>query len=304
MDNPAQPDTLIAEVDAIISECKRSLRILREWSANPSIPGTPKITGRSFSEVDAAEFKHLIKTHRRAMLQVVQASRGDPRKQQAMARRLIWSSLAAHTCAVLRATVRKNRYASPEQIRAMASGGKRWQPLTEPVTAWWRPKASGGYRLMTEDGVARTAQRLVLRDMLTVLNIDSEFDYSRQGKGEKALLTQVCKLMDSEFHWWAMLDIKNFFASLKPGHFGWLPLTRHEIRNIVFYPKCAKVEARTPKQTEQLIQWLKKQYPTVDTTEDMVAVTTKGPAGWSSARGCTLSAAGAWVCGTQPSGVA
>jgi hypothetical protein len=77
MAKPGQINTLI-EVEAIFADCKRSLRILREWSANPSIPGIPKITGRSFSEVDAAKFKHLIKTHRRALLQVVQASRGGP----------------------------------------------------------------------------------------------------------------------------------------------------------------------------------------------------------------------------------
>jgi hypothetical protein len=275
MDKPEQADTLIAEVDEIIADCKRSLRLLREWSSHPSASRT-KIVSRCFSEVDAAEFEQLIKAHRRALLRV-QASLGDPRKQQAMARRLIWSSLAAHTCAVLRAMVRKNQYASPDQIRAMASGGKRWQPPTEPVTAWWKRKPKGGYRLMTKDGVARTAQRLVLRDMLTTMNIDSEFDYSRKGKGEKALLKQVCNLMDSEFDWWVMLDIKNYYASLKPGHFGWLPLTRQEIRNIVFTPKCAEVVVKLPKQMEQLIQWLKQHYPTsnMNTKDDVVVFTTQ-----------------------------
>ncbi|MGC2077739.1 MAG: hypothetical protein WA728_17260, partial [Xanthobacteraceae bacterium] len=216
---------------------------------------------RSFSEVDVAKFEQLIKDYRRALLRVVRASRGDPQKQEASARKLIWSSRSAHTCAALRATVRKNRYASPEQIRGMATAGKRWQPITEPVTAWWRPKSGGGYRLVTEDGIVRTAQRLVLRDMLTVMNIDSEFDYSRRGKGEKALITRVCDLMDSEFDWWAMLDIKNYFASLKPGHFGWLPLTRQEITNIVFTPKCAEVVVVIlPKQMEHPVGvgWLLK----------------------------------------------
>jgi len=275
MDKPGQTNSLIAEVNAVFADCKRSLRTLQGWSANPSAPGTPKIVNRSFSELDAAEFEQLIKAHRRHLLRVLQAS-GDPRKKQAMARRLIWSSLAAHTCAVLRAMVRKNQYASPDQIRTMASGGKRWQPLTEPVTAWWKRKPTGDYRLMTKDGVARTAQRLVLRDMLTVMNIDSEFDYARKGKGEKALLTQVCKLMDSDFDWWVMLDIKNYFASLKPGHFGWLPLTRQEIRNIVFTPKCAEVEVKLPKKMEQLIHWL-KQHPTYNTNtkDDVVVFTTQ-----------------------------
>jgi len=131
---------------------------------------------------------------------------------------------------------------------------------------------------MIEDGVTRTAQRLVLRDMLSVLNIDSEYDYSRRGKGEKALIKAICNFMDDgEFHWWWTPDIENCFASLKPGHFGWLPLTRHEIRNILFTPECAKVQVRTPKQVDQLIQWLKKQYPshTVSNVIDMVLLTTQ-----------------------------
>ncbi|MFY9839924.1 MAG: hypothetical protein WAK55_26320, partial [Xanthobacteraceae bacterium] len=276
MDKPGQLDNLIAEVNAICADCKRSLRTLREWSTKSGALQTNSIE-RSFSEVDVAKFEQLIKDYRRALLRVVRASRGDPQKQEASARKLIWSSRSAHTCAALRATVRKNRYASPEQIRGMATAGKRWQPITEPVTAWWRPKSGGGYRLVTEDGIVRTAQRLVLRDMLTVMNIDSEFDYSRRGKGEKALITRVCDLMDSEFDWWAMLDIKNYFASLKPGHFGWLPLTRQEITNIVFTPKCAEVVVVIlPKQMEHLIHSLKQHSTSnMNTNDDVVVFTTQ-----------------------------
>jgi hypothetical protein len=129
---------------------------------------------------------------------------------------------------------------------------------------------------MCEDGVARTAQRLALRDMLSVMNIDSGFDYSRRGKGEKALLAQVCKLMDDDFHWWWSPDIKDFFASLKPSHFGWLPLSRQQIRNIVFNPKCARVQVCTLKQMVKVIHMLKNQYPALSVSEmDITPLTTQ-----------------------------
>lgn len=278
MNTADQSVSFQAEVGAIWSDCDRALRTLKRWSDHPGAPGTPKVRGRSFSKTDASKFKRLIEAHRRVLLRVVRASSGGELKQRVMARQLVLRSLAAHVCAVMRSLVRNGRYASPDEIMAMAIESKHCRPLPEPVSAWWKQKDKGGYRLMCKDGVARTAQRLVYRDMLSVLNIDSEFDYSRRGKGEKALLTQVCKLMDDEeYHWWSTPDIKSYFASLKPCHFGWLPLTRHEIKNIVFYPKCAKVQVRLPKPMGKVIHGLKMQYPAflMIGIMDMVSLTTQ-----------------------------
>jgi hypothetical protein len=230
------------------------------------------------TKADLKYFENQIKTHRRNLLRVAKIPAEAQLKKQIVARKLVWTSLAAHTCAVLRAAVKRGAYLSPDQIRAGALDSKKWLVLTETITVQWKPKHSGGYRLITKDGVFRTAQRLVLRDMLQVVGIDNNFDYSRFGKGEKKLLTDICKLIEKEeFDWWWTTDVKSCFASLKAKHFDWLPLKGHEVRNFVFNPKCVKVKVLMPKKLDQLIQWLKQRYPTfpMSNTDDVVLFTTQ-----------------------------
>ena len=257
--NANEMEMLQAEVEAIRKECDRALHTLKRWSDEPKAPNTPKILGQPFRSEDVAIFKLWVKAHSRALLRV---SRALPEtKQKAVARKVVLSSLASHVCAVMRALVRKKIYGSPQLIVEMAKEIKGCKPLTEPVTAWWVPKAKGGFRLMSEDGVRRTAQRLVFRDMVTALGVDSDHDFARRGRGEKALLTKVSTLIDEGYQWWWTPDIKAFFASLKPSHFEWLPLTRQEITNVIFNPKCAKVRIRVPKELKKVTQYVKDTYP-------------------------------------------
>jgi hypothetical protein len=130
-----QLDSLHTEVITIRSECERALRTLKRWSENPKGPNTPKIEGGSFNKAHMAHFAGLIKSHCRALPRVLSASSKGPRKQLAMANKLLMFSVATHVCAVPRALVRKHTYASPDQIMAMASEGKSCKPLTEPITA-------------------------------------------------------------------------------------------------------------------------------------------------------------------------
>jgi hypothetical protein len=252
---------ILAEINAICSMTERSLKTLVRWSDQPQGPNTPKIRGRAFSTSDQAMFTRLIKEYRRTLMRVARAADGAERKQSAIARRLILRSFAAHVCGVLRSFANKHRYASPEKIVALAIQGKGGGVITdERVRSEWVPKTSESFRLVTKDGPRRTAQRIVVRDMLAILGTDSEFDYSRRGKGEKALLTGVCTAIEDGYHYWWTPDVKDCFPSLKPGHFGHLPLTRHEIRNILFTPKCARVVVRMPGAGSALYPWLGQKY--------------------------------------------
>lgn len=79
--------------------------------------------------------------------------------------------------------------------------------------------------------------------LLTALGIDNEYDYARRGAGgEKAMIRDVCQRVEDGYQHWRMVDIKEFFASIRPGHFGWLPVPKKLIRNVVFLPKCARVK--------------------------------------------------------------
>jgi hypothetical protein len=170
----SQTASLFGEINEITSECHRALETLRLRSASGG-------SGACFKKADLKDFRRLINAHGRNLMRVALVPAELQQKKQAVARKVIWDALAAHTCAVIRAAVKRDAHLSPDQIRAGALNGKKWLVLKEPITVWWRPKYSGGYRLMTKDGVFRTAQRFVLRDMLQVLGIDNDLDYSRSG---------------------------------------------------------------------------------------------------------------------------
>ena len=104
------------------------------------------------------------------------------------------------------------------------------------------PKANGGYRLITKHGPRRMAQQFIVRDLLTAVGVDNEFDFARRGAGgEKALIREVCQRIEAGYRHWQNVDIKECFASLRPGHLGWLPVPEQLLRSVVFLPKCAKV---------------------------------------------------------------
>ena len=143
----SQTAILLAEIDQVTSECHRALQTLRVWS------GSSGSSSGNFTKPELKYFQAQIKSHRRNLLRVAAIPAKAQTKKQALARKLVWASLAAHTCAVIRAAVKRGSYLSPDQIKAGAINGKKWPVLNETITVWWKPKSSGGYRLMTKDGV-------------------------------------------------------------------------------------------------------------------------------------------------------
>ena len=68
-----------------------------------------------------------------------------------------------------------------------------WEPLREAVIVFWDQKGKGGYRPISVFGPMRTAQCLMVRDMLSMMDIDNDFDFTRGGTGgEKQLVRNVC----------------------------------------------------------------------------------------------------------------
>ena len=146
----------------------------------------------------------------------------------------------------LAATVRTFAKARPgatlEEILDFAERLDVWEELEERVQVMVLPKAKGGYRLITKHGPKRMAQQFIVRDLLTLVGVDNEFDFARRGAGgEKAQIREVCQRIEVGYRHWQTVDIKECFASLRPGHFGWLPVPEPLLRSAVFLPKCAKV---------------------------------------------------------------
>ena len=188
---------------------------------------------------------------------VAEALPAGHKKQNTLAKKLLLYSFDARVCAVLRALLADGKDFTASDVLTRAKALTVWKPLPEPVRVHWAPKPKGGYRPIVVSGPMRRAQCLMVRDMLSMMNIDSAIDCSKKGGGgEKRLVANVCKDIENETNWWWTPDIKNCFGSIGPGHLGWLPIDRLLIRNVMFLPKCAKVVVAktTPKEIGLILQ--------------------------------------------------
>ena len=165
------------------------------------------------------------------------------KKQIQLAQKLLLHPRAARVCAVLRALARGKKPATFAEVMARADLLTVWKPHPEPVRVTWISKApKPGYRPIVVSGPVRTAQALMVRDLLLMMNIDSDFDCAKKGGGgEKRLIKNVCEDIEDGKHWLWTPDIKNCFGSIRPGHLGWLPTDGRLLKNVMFLPKCAKV---------------------------------------------------------------
>lgn len=206
-----------------------------------------------YSRLDAYETK---------LQMVAKAGALGLKKQFAVAKKLLLHSPDARICAALRATHRCKQPATVQAIYELANKLNVWTPSAEPVVVRWIAKPKGGYRPLVISGPIRTAQALLLRDTLSLLGIDSDFDFTMKGGGgEKTLIKNVCQDIENGYDWWWTPDIRNCFGSIKPGHLGWLKIDRLLIRNIAYLPKCAKVILPKQDNAELVLQYLLSKHP-------------------------------------------
>jgi len=206
--NHSSPSGYSREVNAIYSDCLRCLCLQKKWSDDAGKIGNPTVTGKRYSPADVNALRVSIEAHCRSLVRVKDA--GDQLRQRTLAEELVLPSFHSHVCALLRAHTRRLQYISAEQLLQTASQSKQWLPLSEAIVAKWLWKSKGGLRLIRREGPRRTARQ------------------------------QVCKSINGGYRWWWTPDIKSYFASLRPSHLKWLPLTRLLVKNDVFTPRCAK----------------------------------------------------------------
>jgi hypothetical protein len=175
-----------------------------------------------------------------------------------IAKDLVLFSYNARFYAALRAALRRGRGVTLDEIHAITKKLDVWKAFDEPVVVRWTKKGGKlGYRPIVVSGILRTAQSLMLRDILLMFDIDSAVDFTTKGGGgEKALIRAVCNDIEDGYHWWWNPDIKDCFGSITPRHLGWLAIDRRLIRNIAFLPKCAKIVVPDHKDEEAILKYL------------------------------------------------
>jgi hypothetical protein len=197
--------------------------------------------------VDKAALIARINAYTAKLKLLAEALPAGRKKQNTLANKLVLHSFEARVCAVLRAMLGSGEGLTLSKVLDRAKNVSVWKPLPEPVRVVWTKKDKGGYRPIVISGPMRSAQCLMVRDMLLMMDIDSSIDCTKKGGGgEKRLIANVCNDIENETNWWWTPDVKNCFGSIRPGHFGWLPIDRRLITNVMFLPKCAKVKVVNP----------------------------------------------------------
>jgi hypothetical protein len=196
----------------------------------------------TLSASDVATLLRIARRHKQCTDRLHRIYQGKPRTKIQHTRVRYLEAVATRVCATVRAFAKTRRLTSLSDIEKFARRLSIWEVLSEPVRVKLLAKPKGGHRVITRDGARRMAQRFILRDLLTAAGVDSDCDYARPGAGgEKKMIEEVCQRIMAGYRHWQTADIKECFASLKPGHLNWLPLPKKLIRNVVFLPRCAHV---------------------------------------------------------------
>lgn len=197
----------------------------------------------SWSDADVAAIRKIARRHEQCTDRLHRIWGGESKSKFEHTRGVYLEAFTTRICATVRAFAKTRRRGTLQDIYKFAEELDVGEPLWEPVRVKLLPKSKGGYRTITRDGPRRMAQRFIVRDLLTAVGVDNEFDYCRRGAGgEKAMIRDVSEWIEEGYRHWQTADVVNCFASLKPAHLGWLPLPMELIRNVVFLPRCAKMK--------------------------------------------------------------
>jgi hypothetical protein len=224
----------------VYRETIEALHALRRAAEKSASSGASAL---SWSDTDVAAIRKIARRHKQCTDRLHRICRGNSKDKFEHTRELYLSAFPTRVCATVRAFAKTRRRGTLEHIYQFAKNLDVWEVLWETVRVKLLPKSKGGYRKITRDGPRRMAQRFILRDLLTAVAVDNEFDYCRRGAGgEKRMIRDVSQRIENGYRHWRTADVVNCFASLKPAHLGWLPLPMELIENVVFLPRCAKIE--------------------------------------------------------------
>lgn len=127
-------------------------------------------------ELTQAEEKTLnlyISVYEHSLRLVLGAGSKGRKKQFTLAKKVILNSIPARVSAVIRAMARSKKFKHSAHSSLMAEIEKRanslsvWHPLPEAVVVTWIEKSKGGFRPIVSPGLMRTAQQLMVRDVLS-----------------------------------------------------------------------------------------------------------------------------------------
>jgi hypothetical protein len=193
-------------------------------------------TASQFSDDQVRELRKAQRVHHKQLKALRAAVTKGKSEAIKAARERLLSGFAPKLMAVVRATAKRARPVGFETLETWATNLNMDQCYHETVII--RPEPHGqSWRPVCSTGIRRRVQQLIVRDLLLMTVGDNPYDSTVSGAGgETKLFADIKQAISEGVYYWASLDVRNFFPSLRPGHLAGFPLSQWIVGNIVFLP--------------------------------------------------------------------
>lgn len=196
------------------------------------------------SQADATAQRAILHNWKRELKRVrTLAEQGRRSALQNAAGRLL-ESFTGRAVSLIREAATDRRVHRLDEIEARAAKLKLDGPIHDPVRLIERPKDSGGVRPILSFGWRHRSQQLIFSDVMLAAGVASDYEYSCATRGAQAFIRTVSAAMQDSCYFWVTADIKDCFASVKPGHLhGWMPLKASVWEGIIYLPENVPIIA-------------------------------------------------------------
>ncbi|MDB2438663.1 reverse transcriptase domain-containing protein [Hellea sp.] len=132
-----------------------------------------------------------------------------------------------------------NRYGvsiTLEGIYARANKHKLKAKCVETITTYEKLKSDGGKRIIHDFGPVRRVRSIIASDIFFISAPMNKWEYCKTGKNAKCIFQGVEEALEQEYLFWAVLDIKDAFPSVRRGHiFDMVDMSKLVVQELIPY---------------------------------------------------------------------
>lgn len=235
--------TALAAVEKQIDRSVRRRIALNQnvTAENPSAP---------FTDTEKQALRSAAKSYVKQLRGLEKAYKSKTRDCFHTARERTFTGFAGRLIATVRASESITGPVSFPDLETRANELSMYHAFNEPLAIMLKPKSgiSGSWRPVGLSGRRRKAQQFILRDVLSATIGSSPFESTVSGAGgESQHFKDIADAISKGYHWWVVIDVKNFFPSLRPGHLAGFPLPKWAVENIAFLPPGVPIKVIDPR---------------------------------------------------------
>lgn len=168
---------------------------------------------------DMVPIRSHVKRHQRNLRQLARLLNDNATTARVMAKQnAIANSVSACVVAEIACAERYGLSVSLQKIYERANQHKLKAKCLEKVTTYEKLKSDGGKRIIHDFGYVRRVRSIIASDIFSVCAPVNKWEYCKTGKSAKCIFQGVEEALKQEYLYWAVLDIKDAFPTVRRGH--------------------------------------------------------------------------------------